>query len=133
MQKNDPVHTMCIRDVEGKIYAFLTSELSDFSTLRKNPWYRVDSKLVVTLCQAEEVGNNKNAFLHHELNPSCSALITHSLTQQFQLVCVQTSAKRELRSHQRKAVTIHQLAGPVMKCNFCDHKFLTFFKMVVIK
>jgi hypothetical protein len=32
MQKNVPVHTMCIRDVERKIYAFLTSELSDFST-----------------------------------------------------------------------------------------------------
>jgi hypothetical protein len=93
----------------------------------------VDRKLVVTLCQAEEVGNNKNVFLHHELNPSCSALITHSLTQQIQLVCVQTSAKIELRSHNRKAVTIHQLAGPVMKCNFCGQKFLTFSKMVVIK
>jgi len=82
----------------------------------------------VTLCQAEEVGNNKNAFLHHELNPSCSALIRHSLTQQFQLVCVQTSAMLESRSHQRKAVTIHQLAGPVMKCNFCGHKYQTFFQ-----
>jgi len=60
--KNVPVHKMCIRDVEGKIYAFLTSELSDFSTLRKNPWHRVDRKLVVTFCQAEEFGNNKMPF-----------------------------------------------------------------------
>jgi len=62
MQKNFPVHTLYIKDVEGKTNAFLNSELYDSSTLRKNPRYRVGRKLLWPYAKLNKLAIIKKPF-----------------------------------------------------------------------
>lgn len=78
----------------------------------QNPWYPSSRRLGVTWSQYGYTGKKKNPFAHQETNPSYAVLAEYYLTKPSWLVCVQSSAKSEMKPFKRTAVIMWQLVGP---------------------